>query len=162
MLLLSSEASWNKHEISYASFYCQQMLWSTNFHFIFYFFCPNKLILIFSCFIDPGSLRTPLNMKSKGSSNQMSNSSSNGAVNCMVSDWSQWSECSRTCGKGRRERRRLIKVEAQNGGEACPTKLVQRRKCRKNKPCCKCSLPFFTIVCTEFMFLDDLVDNLEE
>ncbi|CAM1294394.1 SPON1 (predicted), partial [Pycnogonum litorale] len=58
-----------------------------------------------------------------------------GVVDCMVTEWLEWSECSRTCGKGRRERRRFVKAMPKNGGQACPTKLVQKRKCRGNKPC---------------------------
>ncbi|RWS26881.1 hypothetical protein B4U80_04927 [Leptotrombidium deliense] len=59
-----------------------------------------------------------------------------GVVDCMVTDWSEWSPCSKTCGpNGRKTRRRQIKLSPQNGGVPCPTKLVQRRKCKNNPPC---------------------------
>jgi len=55
-------------------------------------------------------------------------------IDCMLSEWSPWSTCSVTCGRGRMERRRMIKVEPQNGGRACPRKTVQRKRC--NMPPC--------------------------
>jgi len=54
-------------------------------------------------------------------------------VNCQVSDWSDWSDCSASCGKGWVTRTRAILVQAQNGGKKCPKKLSKRRKCRMMK-----------------------------
>ncbi|RWS10095.1 spondin-1-like isoform X3, partial [Dinothrombium tinctorium] len=57
-------------------------------------------------------------------------------VDCVVTEWSEWSPCSKTCGpNGRKTRRRQIKLSPQNGGKPCPSKLVQRRKCKNNPPC---------------------------
>ncbi|XP_018495861.1 spondin-1-like [Galendromus occidentalis] len=56
-------------------------------------------------------------------------------VDCAVLRWSEWGECTKTCGYGRRERRRRIKTHPMNGGKPCPTKLVQRRRCRENPQC---------------------------
>ncbi|XP_035212991.1 spondin-1-like isoform X5 [Stegodyphus dumicola] len=56
-------------------------------------------------------------------------------IDCVVTPWSAWSECSHTCGNGRKERRRMIKLNPENGGKPCPGKLVQRRKCKENLPC---------------------------
>jgi len=52
-----------------------------------------------------------------------------------VTPWSEWTPCSRSCGSARKERRREIKLNAQNGGKPCPKKLVQRRKCKENPQC---------------------------
>ncbi|GAU98091.1 hypothetical protein RvY_09282-2 [Ramazzottius varieornatus] len=50
-------------------------------------------------------------------------------VDCQVSTYSSWGPCSVSCGKGFQDRYREIVVRPQNGGQACPTKLEQRRKC---------------------------------
>uniref|UniRef100_A0A8C6PBB6 Spondin-1 n=1 Tax=Nothobranchius furzeri TaxID=105023 RepID=A0A8C6PBB6_NOTFU len=54
------------------------------------------------------------------------------AVDCMVSDWSDWSECNKSCGKGHTIRTRMIKLEPQFGGSACP-ETIQRKKCKIRK-----------------------------
>ncbi|XP_006804853.1 spondin-1-like [Neolamprologus brichardi] len=53
-------------------------------------------------------------------------------VDCMVSEWSEWSECNKTCGKGHTIRTRMIKVEPQFGGSYCP-ETIQRKKCKLRK-----------------------------
>ena len=58
-------------------------------------------------------------------------------IDCVVTPWGPWSECSRPCGRAQKQRRRMIKLHPQNGGKACPTKLVQRRRCKDNPPCGK-------------------------
>ncbi|XP_063232008.1 spondin-1 [Bacillus rossius redtenbacheri] len=52
-------------------------------------------------------------------------------VDCVVSNWSVWTECSASCGVGFRERFRMVKVQAENGGRPCPKRLVRRKKCHK-------------------------------
>uniref|UniRef100_A0A8C6P9C4 Spondin-1 n=1 Tax=Nothobranchius furzeri TaxID=105023 RepID=A0A8C6P9C4_NOTFU len=54
------------------------------------------------------------------------------SVDCMVSDWSDWSECNKSCGKGHTIRTRMIKLEPQFGGSACP-ETIQRKKCKIRK-----------------------------
>lgn len=53
-------------------------------------------------------------------------------VDCMVSEWSEWSECNKSCGKGHTIRTRMIKLEPQFGGAACP-ETIQRKRCKIRK-----------------------------
>ncbi|XP_039605718.1 spondin-1 [Polypterus senegalus] len=53
-------------------------------------------------------------------------------TDCMVSEWSEWSECNKSCGKGHMIRTRMIKLEPQFGGALCP-ETVQRKKCKIRK-----------------------------
>uniref|UniRef100_A0A8C5CKG8 Spondin-1 n=1 Tax=Gadus morhua TaxID=8049 RepID=A0A8C5CKG8_GADMO len=53
-------------------------------------------------------------------------------VDCMVSEWSEWSECNKSCGKGHTLRSRMVKLEPGPGGSACP-ETVQRKKCKVRK-----------------------------
>ncbi|XP_022235881.1 spondin-1-like isoform X2 [Limulus polyphemus] len=78
----------------------------------------------------PLSTLTALSTRTYDSSNKL-------IVDCEVSEWSEFSSCSATCGKARKERRRRIEIYPQNGGKRCPNKLVQRRKCRNNPKCGK-------------------------
>ncbi|BFZ09286.1 hypothetical protein BsWGS_12325 [Bradybaena similaris] len=59
------------------------------------------------------------------------------AVDCVVTSWSEWSECSVTCGKGVIMKTRMIKVQPQNGGRICPKRLIRKKKCRQKK-CLNC------------------------
>ena len=43
------------------------------------------------------------------------------AVNCAVSPWSSFGNCSAACGSGLRTRTRTILLQAQGRGDACPT-----------------------------------------
>ena len=51
------------------------------------------------------------------------------AVDCKVSEWSEWSACSQTCGVGRQDRRRKVVQLPQQGGLPCPKLFQQRRRC---------------------------------
>uniref|UniRef100_A0A8C4I3Y1 Spondin-1 n=1 Tax=Dicentrarchus labrax TaxID=13489 RepID=A0A8C4I3Y1_DICLA len=53
-------------------------------------------------------------------------------VDCMLSEWSEWSECNKSCGKGHTIRTRMLKLEPQFGGSACP-ETIQRKKCKIRK-----------------------------
>lgn len=54
------------------------------------------------------------------------------ATDCVVSEWSEWSECNKSCGKGHMIRTRMVKLEPQFGGDPCP-ETIQRRKCKIRK-----------------------------
>ena len=42
-----------------------------------------------------------------------------GRVNCIWSEWEEWSTCSATCGGGSKTRHRMKSTEAANGGADC-------------------------------------------
>ncbi|XP_058457484.1 somatomedin-B and thrombospondin type-1 domain-containing protein-like [Malaya genurostris] len=52
-----------------------------------------------------------------------------GVIDCVVSEWSHWSECDTACGSGTSSRTRTVRQLAQNGGKRCPT-LMQKRGCQ--------------------------------
>ncbi|KAJ8267352.1 hypothetical protein COCON_G00125240, partial [Conger conger] len=56
-------------------------------------------------------------------------------VNCQLSDWSAWSQCSLTCGlSGRMMRRRSVTQASQGDGRPCPAQMEQWKPCPV-KPC---------------------------
>jgi hypothetical protein len=54
-------------------------------------------------------------------------------IDCVVSDWSEWSTCTATCGGGMQTRTRTVLVPAQFGGAACGS-LSESRACNE-QPC---------------------------
>ncbi|XP_035284003.1 thrombospondin type-1 domain-containing protein 7A-like isoform X2 [Anguilla anguilla] len=56
-------------------------------------------------------------------------------INCQLSDWSAWSQCSLTCGlSGRMWRRRSVTQASQGDGRPCPTQMEQWKPCPV-RPC---------------------------
>ncbi|XP_039199733.1 thrombospondin type-1 domain-containing protein 7A isoform X1 [Crotalus tigris] len=56
-------------------------------------------------------------------------------VNCQLSDWSLWSECSQACGlTGRMTRKRTVTQPFQGDGRPCPSQMEQFKPCPV-KPC---------------------------
>ncbi|GFT73080.1 RPE-spondin [Nephila pilipes] len=51
-----------------------------------------------------------------------------GALDCQVSGWGSWSECSADCGIGTMTRERQVIKHPRNGGAHCP-ELLQKRSC---------------------------------
>uniref|UniRef100_T1JDJ4 Spondin domain-containing protein n=1 Tax=Strigamia maritima TaxID=126957 RepID=T1JDJ4_STRMM len=49
-----------------------------------------------------------------------------GPRNCRVTEWSEWSECSRTCGIGQMRRTRIVVKHARRGGRPCPNLVIQK------------------------------------
>ncbi|XP_051169213.1 spondin-1-like isoform X2 [Leptopilina boulardi] len=56
-----------------------------------------------------------------------------GKVDCVVSEWSKWSECSGCSDDSFSFREK--KTEARNGGRKCPKKLTKKKKCNKSPAC---------------------------
>ncbi|KAJ8049764.1 Thrombospondin type-1 domain-containing protein 7A [Holothuria leucospilota] len=57
-------------------------------------------------------------------------------VDCMVSEWSEWSECNQTCGKeARQERSKVILSLAANGGAPCPNGTDDELFLHEYRPC---------------------------
>ncbi|KAF5404317.1 SPONdin (Extracellular matrix glycoprotein) [Paragonimus heterotremus] len=68
---------------------------------------------------------------------------------CITDSWSQWSQCSVTCGVGRRERRRVMLVNKKN--ELCQhVPLVEEEPCEGRKRTCDFSLPCSLLPWTEW------------
>ncbi|XP_033101716.1 spondin-1-like [Anneissia japonica] len=78
---------------------------------------PPKKIMPVEVTMPPKNMPTkplpPKGMEGKDSSVQTV------IVDCMMSEWGPWSECSKTCGKGRMSRSRMVKLKPRNGGEKC-------------------------------------------
>ncbi|VDK86324.1 unnamed protein product [Onchocerca ochengi] len=72
-------------------------------------------------------------------------------VDCVISEWTPWGNCSATCGSGKRKRSRQIEIEnnefkfksshafsfyvfPRNGGRSCPEHMVQELRCEL-RPC---------------------------
>ena len=64
---------------------------------------------------------------------------------CVLSEWSQWSECDRKCGGGKQIRTRGILTYPAFGGTNCPTELLQMQDCN-------------TLTCTDDCQLTDWSD----
>ncbi|XP_069066851.1 SCO-spondin-like [Pleurodeles waltl] len=50
-------------------------------------------------------------------------------VDCMLSEWSPWSECSATCGGGFSVRNRTVLAPGEPEGQPCPNQMVFHRSC---------------------------------
>uniref|UniRef100_A0A3Q2EEM4 Spondin-1 n=1 Tax=Cyprinodon variegatus TaxID=28743 RepID=A0A3Q2EEM4_CYPVA len=53
-------------------------------------------------------------------------------IDCVMSDWTEWSECNKSCGKGHTIRTRTVTMESQFGGDPC-AETIQRKKCKIRK-----------------------------
>jgi len=66
-------------------------------------------------------------------------------IECLMSDWTDWTDCTRTCGGGYQEKHRLVKVLPQFGAPDCPPHLAYTRPCGE-EPCSviECTLSDWT------------------
>ncbi|XP_035507953.1 spondin-1a [Morone saxatilis] len=53
-------------------------------------------------------------------------------IDCVMTEWTEWSECNKSCGKGHTIRRRVVNLEPQFGGDPC-SETIQRKKCKIRK-----------------------------
>mmetsp|Transcript_37944 Transcript_37944/g.95288 ORF Transcript_37944/g.95288 Transcript_37944/m.95288 type:complete len:1714 (+) Transcript_37944:79-5220(+) len=56
---------------------------------------------------------------------------------CRVAAWTEWSECSTSCGPGQQMRKRNVVAEAQAGGVACELPLRDARACPGDRGTCE-------------------------
>ena len=55
-------------------------------------------------------------------------------MDCQWQEWGPWSQCSSTCGNGQRSSLRIVKQEANNGGEPC-NKIFEKHETCTNRQC---------------------------
>ncbi|XP_070537085.1 thrombospondin type-1 domain-containing protein 7A-like isoform X2 [Ptychodera flava] len=55
-------------------------------------------------------------------------------VDCKLSSWSTWTECSRSCGTGMRSRERYLKERSHGAGRQCPH-IDENNKIEEREPC---------------------------
>ena len=64
-------------------------------------------------------------------------------VDCVWTDWEEWTSCSKSCGGGKRSKIRAIKIPASSGGKMCTGRSEWEVLCNTNL--CKGSLSTFDI-----------------
>ena len=55
-------------------------------------------------------------------------------VDCKLSEWTEWGECSVSCGGGIKTRTKTVLIDAKFGGDECPKDREQIEQC--NSQCC--------------------------
>eukprot|EP01084_Bolivina_argentea_P228022 385204_1 len=55
-------------------------------------------------------------------------------LDCDISDWTDWDDCSEPCGPGTQTRRRDIIQQPARGGKECPTLIIEDKPCTAD-PC---------------------------
>lgn len=74
-----------------------------------------------------GSMRTSLPLEE-------TRSCGSNAVDCKLSDWTDWDECDKPCGSGESQRHRQVMVYPQFGGLPCEESLREMKGCNQD-PC---------------------------
>ena len=54
---------------------------------------------------------------------------------CQWSPWGKWSACSKTCGYGKRLRKRTVVKSAKHGGRACVGSISEKQSCGQRRKC---------------------------
>ena len=75
--------------------------------------------------------------KKKDMNKEKDKNPNDNSIDCIITRWSEWSECSTTCGKSYKSKTRMVKRHPENGGKQCPQKLVRRKRCREVPKCKK-------------------------
>merc|ERR1711899_442236 len=55
--------------------------------------------------------------------------------NCQWSSWGRWSKCSKSCGRGVRQRTRRMASRAKNGGKRCSGRSRATKSCTERRTC---------------------------
>lgn len=55
-------------------------------------------------------------------------------VDCVVSEWTPWDTCDKTCGGGQQQKHRQVVTNPRNGGASCPGELILTQGCNSD-PC---------------------------
>ena len=53
-------------------------------------------------------------------------------VDCVWGNWTDWTDCSVTCGGGKQNRTRVITTTAENGGNNCTGSAHETQDCNPN------------------------------
>lgn len=83
-------------------------------------------------------------------------------VDCKVSDWTQWGDCSTACNGGIQKRFRKIEIPQKGKGKECPSDLEEKRECNTQL----CHVQIFIdmmkrIFSTDIINRNDLFSNVE-
>mmetsp|Transcript_42088 Transcript_42088/g.130364 ORF Transcript_42088/g.130364 Transcript_42088/m.130364 type:complete len:408 (-) Transcript_42088:108-1331(-) len=75
-----------------------------------------------------------------GATNETLPCGKNPAVDCALSEWAEWTECSASCGGGQQARSREVLQQPQGGGRGCNESLASTRGCHAGACAAQCEL----------------------